>query len=83
LNNLSRASVKDLDAGQTKAFIMVEYVIDSLGKPVYARVSRGGNDVVNEKIEDAFLGMPQWSPAQRGTAHVPIRLKQTVMIGEE
>jgi len=82
LNNLSKESVKDLDAGQTKAFIMVEYVIDSVGKPIYARVTRGGNDVLNEKIEDAFLAMPQWSPAGHGKAHVPIKLKQTVMIGE-
>jgi uncharacterized protein (DUF2164 family) len=83
LNTLSKASVKDLEAGQTKAFIMVEYVIDSLGKAVYAKVTRGGNEVVNEKIEDAFLDMPQWTPAERGTAHVPIRLKQTVMIGDD
>jgi len=83
LNTLSKASVKDLEAGQTKAFIMVEYVIDSLGKAVYAKVTRGGNEVVNAKIEDAFLDMPQWAPAERGTAHVPIRLKQTVMIGDE
>ena len=83
LNRLSKESVKDLEAGQTKAFIMVEYIIDSLGKPVYAKVTRGGNDVVNEKIEDAFMGMPQWSPAEHGKAHVPIRLKQTVMIGED
>jgi murein L,D-transpeptidase YafK len=83
LNRLSKESVKDLDAGQTKAFIMVEYVIDSVGNAVYARVTRGGNDGLNEKIENAFLGMPQWSPAERGVAHVPIRLKQTVMIGED
>ena len=83
LNKLSKESVKDLDQGQTKAFIMVEYVIDSVGKAVYAKVTRGGNDVVNEKIEDAFLSMPQWSPAERGAVHVPIRLKQTVMIGDE
>ena len=83
LNNLSKGCVKDLDAGQTKAFVMVEYVIDSLGKPVYAKVIRGGNDVVDERIEDAFLGMPQWAPAQHGYAHVPVKLKQTVMIGED
>jgi hypothetical protein len=29
------------------------------------------------------MGMPQWSPAEHGNAHVPIKLKQTVMIGEE
>ena len=81
LNKLGKDEVKDLDEGQTKAFIMVEYVIDSLGKPVYAKVIRGGNDGLNTKIEDAFLGMPQWSPAAHSGAHVPIRLKQTVMIG--
>ena len=83
LNKLSKEEVRDLDAGQTKAFIMVEYVIDSLGKAVYARVTRGGNEAVNEKIEDAFMGMPQWSPAVHGSAHLPIKLKQTVMIGED
>ncbi len=82
LNKLSKESVKDLE-GQTKAFVMVEYVIDSTGKTVYAKVIRGGNDGMNEKIEDAFLNMPQWSPANRTGAHVPIRLKQTVMIGAD
>jgi len=81
LNKLGKDEVKDLDAGQTKAFIMVEYVIDEGGKPVYAKVIRGGNDGLNTKIEDAFLGMPQWSPAAHSGVHVPIRLKQTVMIG--
>jgi murein L,D-transpeptidase YafK len=83
LNKVSRDAIKDLDAGQTKAFVMVEYVIDSVGKTVYARVTRGGNDTVNEKIEEAFLDMPKWSPASQGYAHVPIKMKQTVMIGEE
>jgi hypothetical protein len=78
---LGRDEVKDLDAGQTKAFIMVEYVIDEGGKAVYAKVIRGGNDGLNTKVEDAFLGMPQWSPAAHSGTHVPIRLKQTVMIG--
>jgi murein L,D-transpeptidase YafK len=79
LNKLSKESIKDLQ-GQSKAFVMVEYVIDSTGKTVYAKVIRGGNDLMNEKIEDAFLGMPQWTPANRSGNHVPMRLKQTVMI---
>ena len=81
LNKVSKESLKDLD-GQSKAFVMVEYIIDSTGKTVYAKVIRGGNDTMNEKIEDAFLGMPQWSPANRTGAHVAIRLKQTVMVGD-
>jgi murein L,D-transpeptidase YafK len=83
LNKLGKESVKDLDQGQNKAFIMVEYIIDSTGKPVYAKVTRGGNDGMDEKIEDAFLNMPQWTPATRLGAHVAIRLKQTVMIGTD
>jgi len=82
LNGLSKTSIKDLPDGQTKAFVMVEYIIDSVGRPVYARVIRGGNDDMNEKIEDAFMTMPHWSPAARGAAHVAIRLKQTLMIGD-
>jgi murein L,D-transpeptidase YafK len=81
LNRLSKDGVRDLEEGQNKAFVMVEYVIDSTGKTVYAKAIRGGNESLNEKIEDAFLGMPQWAPASRGTAHVAIKLKQTVMVG--
>jgi murein L,D-transpeptidase YafK len=80
LNKLSREGVNDLDEGQTKTFIMVEYIIDSVGRPVYAKVIRGGNENMNEKIEDAFIAMPQWSPANRLGANVAIRLKQTIMI---
>jgi murein L,D-transpeptidase YafK len=82
LNNLSRESVKDL-AGQSKAFVMVEYVIDSTGKAVYAKAIRGGNEVMNEKIEDAFIGMPQWAPATHSGIRVAMMLKQTVMVGAD
>jgi hypothetical protein len=81
LNKLGKEDVKYLGEGQTKAFVMVEYVIDSLGKPVYAKVIRGGNDGLNTRIEDAFLGMPQWSPAAHSGIPVPVRLQQTVIIG--
>jgi murein L,D-transpeptidase YafK len=82
LNNLSRESVKDL-AGQSKAFVMVEYVIDSTGRLVYAKAIRGGNDVMNEKIEDAFLRMPHWEPATHSGSRVATMLKQTVMVGAD
>ncbi|MHA4810285.1 L,D-transpeptidase family protein [Flavitalea flava] len=80
LNKLSKDGIDDLEDGQTKAFIMVEYIIDQAGKPVYAKVIRGGNEEMNFKIEDAFLSMPQWAPANRLGANVAIRLKQTIMI---
>ncbi|HTR29802.1 MAG TPA: L,D-transpeptidase family protein [Puia sp.] len=82
LNKVSRESIKDL-AGATKAFVMVEYVIDSSGKAVYAKAIRGGNETMDEKIEDAFLAMPQWAPASRSGTHVAMKLKQTVMVGAD
>ena len=82
LNKVSKESIKDL-AGATKAFVMVEYVIDSTGKTVYAKATRGGNEVMNEKIEDAFLTMPTWAPATHSGAHVAMKLKQTVMVGAD
>jgi murein L,D-transpeptidase YafK len=81
LNQQGHAALKDLDDGQTKTYIMVEYIIDQEGRSVYAKVIRGGNDTMNEKIEDAFLKMPQWSPATRLGKNVAIRLKQTIMVG--
>jgi hypothetical protein len=83
LNRLSKEGMKDLAEGQTKTYIMVDYIIDSVGKPVYAKVIRGGNEDMNEKIEDAFLNMPQWTPANRSGVNVPIRLKQTIMVGTD
>lgn len=83
LNKQSKEAVKELEEGQTKAFIMVEYIIDQQGKPVYAKVIRGGNETMNEKIEDSFMNMPQWAPASRLGKNVAIKLKQTVMIGAD
>ena len=82
LNKLSKESMKEL-AGQSKAFVMVEYVIDSAGKTVYAKAVRGGNDIMDEKIEEAFMAMPQWAPATHAGARVAMRLKQTVMVGAD
>ncbi|HMH22328.1 MAG TPA: L,D-transpeptidase family protein [Puia sp.] len=83
LNKQSQDGIKELEEGQSKAFVMVEYIIDQQGKPVYAKVIRGGNDGMNEKIEDAFMNMPQWSPAVRTGKNVAIKLKQTIMIGAD
>jgi murein L,D-transpeptidase YafK len=83
LDKLSKESLKDLEDGQVKTFVMVEYIIDQQGKPVYARVIRGGNDRINEKIERAFMGMPAWAPATHLGKNVPIKLKQTIMVGAD
>jgi murein L,D-transpeptidase YafK len=81
LNKLSKDEMKDLENGQVKTFILIEYIIDKDGSPIYARVIRGGNDEMNEKVEAAFLKMPQWTPASVSGNKVPIKLKQNIMVG--
>jgi len=81
ITNLGKDEVKDLENGQVKTFVLIEYIIDKDGSPVYARVIRGGNDEMNEKIETAFMKMPSWAPATVAGKKVPIKLKQTIMVG--
>lgn len=83
VNQLGKDMVKELEPGQKKAFVMVEYIIDSEGKPVYANAISGGNDTMNEKIEQAFLKMQPWLPAMRSGKNVAIKLKQTIMVESE
>jgi murein L,D-transpeptidase YafK len=81
ITKLGKDEMKDLETGQSKTFVLIEYIIDKDGTPVYSRVIRGGNDEMNEKLESAFMKMPQWTPASVSGKKVPIKLKQTIMVG--
>jgi murein L,D-transpeptidase YafK len=80
IDSLGKNMINDLEPGQRKTFVMVEYIIDKTGKPVYANVISGGNDKMNEDIEQSFLKMPNWLPAIRSGINVPIKLKQTIIV---
>ncbi|HTQ64861.1 MAG TPA: L,D-transpeptidase family protein [Puia sp.] len=80
IDSLGKDMINDLEPGQRKTYVMVEYIIDKTGKPVYANVISGGNDKMNEDIEQTFLKMPGWLPAMRSGMNVPIKLKQTIIV---
>jgi hypothetical protein len=80
IDKLSTDMIKMLDPGQTKAYVLMEYIIDENGKTIYANAISGGNERMNEKIEKAFTGMALWTPAVRQGKSVPIKLKQTIMV---
>jgi murein L,D-transpeptidase YafK len=67
---------------QKKTFVSVEFIIDENGKPVWARVVRGGNEEMNEQIEQRFEAMPNWEPAKRLDKNVAIKMTQSLMVGE-
>jgi murein L,D-transpeptidase YafK len=83
VNKLGKEMFHYLDKGQSKSYVMVEYIIDKDGKIVYANVLTGGNEVMNAKIEESFMKMPDWLPAMRSGLNVPIKLKQTIMVGTD
>lgn len=80
LDKTSKELVPLLDDGQKAAYIVVEYIIDKVGKPVYAHVVKGGNDDINESLEKKFENMPTWHPAIRQEQPVAMRLRQTVVV---
>jgi murein L,D-transpeptidase YafK len=80
VDKLSADMIRELDPGQRKAFVMMEYIIDENGKTIYAHALSGGNERMNEKIAEAFTGMALWTPASRQGKPVPIKLKQTIMV---
>src|SRR5450432_825737 len=80
IDKLSADMIRELDPGQRKAFVLMEYIIDENGKTIYANAISGGNEKMNLKIEKAFTDMALWTPALRQGKNVPIKLKQTIMV---
>ncbi len=80
IDDLSREMVPLLQEGQEKTYVMLEFIIDKDGKPVNSKVLRGGNDDINERLEEKFDTMEPWTPAIRTEKNVAIRLKQSLSI---
>ncbi|HVY74554.1 MAG TPA: L,D-transpeptidase family protein, partial [Puia sp.] len=80
IDKLSADMIAELDPGQRKAFVLMEYIIDENGKTIYAHALSGGNEHMNDKISKAFTDMAPWMPATRQGKNVPIKLKQTIMV---
>jgi murein L,D-transpeptidase YafK len=80
LDQVSKEMVPYLDEDQQKTYVMIEFIIDKEGKPAYAKVLRGGNEELNDRLEEKFEKMAIWIPAVRTEKNVAIKLKQTIII---
>lgn len=70
-----------LDKNIKTVYVLIEYIVDKEGKIINPKILRGGNDEINEHLLDMFETMPAWKPAVRQDKNVPIKLKQTIIIG--
>ena len=80
LTEVSAEMAAYLEEDQTTSYVLIEFIIDKTGKPIWASVTKGGNDVLNEKMEEKFEKMPVWKPAVRLEKDVAVKLKQTVVV---
>ena len=80
IEDVSKDMSRYLLHDQQRAYIMLEFIIDEQGKPGYSRVIKGGNEDLNEKLEDLFDKMQPWNPAIRLEKAVPVKLKQSIVV---
>lgn len=80
LNDLAVEMSPYLERDVKRTYVMVEFIIDKEGKPSYAKVIKGGNDEMNDKLQERFENMPAWAPAIRTDKKVSIKLKQSIEI---
>lgn len=80
IDAVSREMSPLLEENQKKTYVMVEFIIDKDGKAAYAKVLTGGNDEMNDRLQEKFENMPVWKPATRLEKPVAIKLKQTIEI---
>ncbi|MBL7734182.1 MAG: hypothetical protein JNL51_01900 [Chitinophagaceae bacterium] len=80
IDKISRDMEPFLEKGQQKTYLMVEFIIDKDGKPAYAKVIKGGNEEMNDKLQEKFENMPAWTPATRLEKNVAVKLKQSIVV---
>jgi murein L,D-transpeptidase YafK len=80
IDTVSREMSQYLEDNQRKTYVMIEFIIDRDGNPAYAKVIKGGNDELNDKLQERFENMPAWKPATRLDNTVAIKLKQSLEV---
>lgn len=83
IDKMGKEMIPLLEENQKKTYVMVEFIIDKDGKPAYAKVIKGGNDAMNDKLQENFENMPAWTPATRLDKNVAIKLKQSIVVEDK
>ena len=80
IDQTSRELVEFLPLNLKRTYVMIEFIIDKNGKLAYAKVIKGGNDELNDHLQEKFENMPDWKPASRLEKNVAIKLKQSIVV---
>jgi murein L,D-transpeptidase YafK len=81
LDKLGKEMVGLLPEGTTKAYVQVEFIVDTDGTPTNFKVLRGMNDDdFNDELINRLEKMPEWKPAVLHDKPVPKKMIQTVTV---
>jgi murein L,D-transpeptidase YafK len=84
LKKLGKDMVAYLPGSAKKAFVQVEFIIDSDGTPVNFKVVRGIDEDFNDELITRLEKMPLWKPAMLKDKPVAKKMKQSIeIVGDE
>jgi murein L,D-transpeptidase YafK len=76
LATMGKGLVPALPPGVNKAFVQVEFIIDTDGTPTNFKVTKGVNEDFDDELITILEGMPAWQPAILQGKAVAKRMKQ-------
>jgi murein L,D-transpeptidase YafK len=76
LNKMGKALVPSLPEGMKKAYMVVEFIIDSDGTPVNFKIVKGVNEEFDDEVISVLEQMPVWKPALLKDKPVAKKMKQ-------
>jgi murein L,D-transpeptidase YafK len=81
LDKLGKEMVQFLPDGTTKAYVQVEFIVDTDGTPANFKVLRGmSDDDFNDELITRMEKMPEWKPALLHDKPVPKKMIQTITV---
>jgi len=83
LQQLGKEMVAYLPGSMQKAYVQVEFIVDSDGVPVNFKVVKGVDDDFNDELITRLEKMPTWKPALLNDKPVPKKMKQSMEISAQ
>lgn len=81
LDKLGKEMVEFLPQEMTKAYVQVEFIVDTDGVPTNFKVLRGmSDDDFNDELINRLEKMPEWKPAILHDKPVPKKMVQTITV---
>ena len=83
LQQIGKQMVADLPGDMKKAYVQVEFIVDTDGVPVNFKVVKGVDDDFNDELITQLEKMPTWAPAMVNGKAVAKRMKQSIEIAAQ